>query len=62
MYAAADRGGINDLIGYSAINPYDEPTDPELVVSTSSDMLVDDSFDVIFEYVNHFVFTDNYLF
>ena len=62
LYAAADRGEINDLIGYSAINPYDEPVDPELVVSTSSDILVDDSFDVIFEYVNHFVFIDNYLF
>ena len=60
LYALADKGVINNLIGYSEINPYDEPANPELVVSTSSDIFVDDSFDEIFEYVNNFVFTNDY--
>ena len=36
LYAAADNGVIHDLIGYSEINPYDEPTNAEVVVDTSS--------------------------
>ena len=35
LYAAADNGVINDLIGYSEINPYDEPNNAEIVVDTS---------------------------
>ena len=35
LYAAADKGEINDLIGYSEINPYDEPNNAEIVVDTS---------------------------
>ena len=35
LYAAADKGEINDLIGYSEIYPYDEPNNAEIVVDTS---------------------------
>jgi adenylylsulfate kinase len=34
LYAASDNGLINDLIGYSEINPYDEPDNAEIVVDT----------------------------
>jgi len=39
LYAAADKGLINDLIGYSEINPYDEPNNAEVVIDTSNDSL-----------------------
>ena len=35
LYAAADKGVINDLIGYSDINPYDEPDNAEIIIDTS---------------------------
>jgi len=35
LYSAADKGLINNLIGYSKINPYDEPHNAEIVIDTS---------------------------
>ncbi len=51
LYAASDRGEINDLIGYSKINPYDEPCNAELVISTSNTVSLNDSFDVLLGYI-----------
>jgi len=62
LYAAADRGEINDLIGYSTVNPYDEPVHPELVISTSKEISSEESFSTLFNYINKTVFIDKYLF
>ncbi len=35
LYGKADSGEICDLIGYSESNPYDTPTDYELMIDTS---------------------------
>lgn len=35
LYRDSDSGKINNLIGYSKSNPYDEPTDMDLIVNTS---------------------------
>jgi len=43
LYRAADQGLINDLIGYSEINPYDKPSDADFVVNTNNNTLLDDS-------------------
>ena len=41
LYKAADQGLINDLIGYSEINPYDKPSDADFVVNTDNNTLLD---------------------
>ena len=41
LYKAADQGLINDLIGYSEINPYDKPSDADFVVNTDNVSLSD---------------------
>jgi len=43
LYKAADQGLINNLIGYSEINPYDKPSDADFVVNTDNNTLLDDS-------------------
>jgi len=43
LYKATDQGLINDLIGYSEINPYDKPSDADFVVNTNNNTLLDDS-------------------
>ena len=43
LYKAADQGLINNLIGYSEINPYDKPSDADFVVNTNNNTLLDDS-------------------
>jgi adenylylsulfate kinase len=55
LYAAADRGDIEDLIGYSAINPYDVPNNPELIVPTGNDILLKESTDIVMNYINKIV-------
>jgi len=51
LYAASDRGNIDNLIGYSDINPYDKPKNPELIVCTSNNTSIDESFSRVFDYV-----------
>ena len=51
MYAAADKGVINDLIGYSDINPYDEPDNAEIVVDTSLETSLEVSKNRILSYI-----------
>jgi adenylylsulfate kinase-like enzyme len=43
LYKAADQGLINDLIGYSEINPYDKPSDADFVINTNNNTLLNDS-------------------
>jgi len=52
LYAAADRGEIKDLIGYSDENPYEEPVKPELTVLISKNQEIEASFNVISNYLN----------
>ena len=40
LYKASDEGLINNLIGYSEINPYEAPSDANFVVNTSNDISV----------------------
>ena len=58
LYAAADRGEINDLIGYSEVNPYDQPNNPELIISTSNKASVDESIDILISYINKEILVD----
>jgi adenylylsulfate kinase len=51
LYAAADKGVINDLIGYSDINPYDEPDNAEIVVDTSLETSLEVSKNRILSYI-----------
>ena len=53
LYAAADRGEITDLIGYSKCNPYEIPTDAEVVIDTGRDSTVEESKQKVSDYVNH---------
>jgi len=43
LYAASDNGLINDLIGYSEVNPYDEPSNAELTIETGNHKSVQES-------------------
>jgi len=52
LYLAADKGLINNLIGYSKINPYDEPSNPEIIIETGSHVTVNDSKDQLLGYIN----------
>jgi len=58
LYAAADRGDITDLIGYSKCCPYEEPENAELMVETGNHISVNDSKNILFDYVNSFVFAN----
>ena len=62
LYAAADRGEIKGLIGYSDTNPYDEPLNPELIVSTANNVSPQDSLNILLNYIKKTVFMDKTLF
>jgi adenylylsulfate kinase-like enzyme len=53
LYLAADNGKINDLIGYSNINPYEEPVDPSIIVNTGKNNSLDESKNIILEFINN---------
>ena len=52
LYLATDKGLINNLIGYSKINPYDEPNNAEVVIETGNHVTISDSREQLFGYVN----------
>jgi adenylylsulfate kinase-like enzyme len=52
LYKAADQGLINDLIGYSEINPYDKPSDADFVINTNNNTLLNDSKQSLLGFVN----------
>lgn len=43
LYALADKGVINNLIGYSEINPYDEPENANITIHTNNKVPIDKS-------------------
>ena len=51
LYAKADRGEINDLIGYSENNPYEIPLDADLKIDTSSSATLESSVETIVEFI-----------
>ncbi len=53
LYSAADKGIINDLIGYSEINPYDEPKNAEIVIDTSMSTPLEASKGCLLSYIKH---------
>lgn len=55
LYAAADKGIIKDLIGYSDINPYDEPDNAEIVIETGDNITIEESKRKVFDYIEDFV-------
>ena len=55
LYAAADRGDIADLIGYSDVNPYDEPKDPSVVINTCNNTTLGESKNKLLEYIKDYV-------
>jgi adenylylsulfate kinase len=56
LYAAAAKGVINDLIGYSDVNPYDEPDNAEIVIDTGRTTF-DQSRNKLLNYIEKFVCT-----
>jgi len=55
LYAAADRGEINGLIGYSDEHPYNEPNNAELIIPTGSNTSLNKSFNLLLEYVKKYL-------
>ena len=53
LYKAADQGLINDLIGYSEINPYDEPSDADFVINTNNGTSLDDSKKLLLDFIKN---------
>ena len=52
LYLAADQGKITGLIGYSDINPYDEPSEPSIIIETNNNIPIEKSMEKFFGYVN----------
>ena len=52
LYAAADRGEITDLIGYSKCNLYEIPNDAEIVINTGIGSKVEESSKKLSDYIN----------
>jgi len=52
LYSATDKGLINDLVGYSEINPYQSPENEELLIETGNNINIEESRKALFGYVN----------
>jgi adenylylsulfate kinase len=59
LYLAADCGEIDGLIGYSDINPYDEPLEPSIVIEAGNNTPLDRSKKELFKYVSNCVIDKN---
>ena len=55
LYAAADKGVINNLIGYSNVNPYEEPDDAQIVINTGISTIIDQSKNEILSYMEEYI-------
>ena len=54
LYAEADSGVINDLIGYSNTTPYEAPDDAELTIDTTNQKTITESTTQLVNYIeNH---------
>tara|TARA_B100000315_G_C14453125_1_gene530109 strand:+ start:114 stop:347 length:234 start_codon:yes stop_codon:yes gene_type:complete len=56
LYAAADRGEIKDLIGYSKCNPYEIPDDAEIVINTGTGSTYERSNEELCDHFNRVIF------
>jgi adenylyl-sulfate kinase len=56
LYAKADKGGIIDLIGYSANNPYDAPEDADFSLDTSLSVNLKASKEAFWEFIKKKIF------
>jgi len=56
LYAAADNGVIDNLIGYSKINPYDEPINADIIIETGDHISLDKSKELLYNYISRFIF------
>jgi len=57
LYSASDKGLINDLIGYSNINPYDEPNNAELTIETGNHKSIQELDRQLSNYIVREIFT-----
>jgi adenylylsulfate kinase len=55
LYLAADSGELDDLIGYSDVNPYDEPLKPSIVIETGKKNSLNKSKRTLFEFITNCV-------
>jgi len=62
LYKAADDGVINDLIGYSDVNPYDVPDNAEVTIDTGNHVSVEQSRNELFGYIKKVIIIDKYLY
>ena len=51
LYALADSGVINDLIGYSSTTPYEIPDDAELTIDTTDQKTITESITQLVNYI-----------
>ena len=51
LYAASDRGEINNLIGYSVKNPYEKPSNPSIIINTGNKTTIEESKNILHEYI-----------
>jgi len=51
LYAAADKGIINNLIGYSKTNPYDKPNNAEITIDTGFNNPLEKSKNKLLDYI-----------
>ena len=51
LYAASDSGEIDNLIGYSATNPYEEPSDPLITIDTGNKTTIKESKNILYDYI-----------
>jgi adenylylsulfate kinase len=58
LYFAADCGDIDDLIGYSDTNPYEDPLEPSVVIEAGNNTTLDESKKKLFEYVSKCVISN----
>ncbi len=56
LYLAADLGKIANLIGYSDINPYDEPINANVVIDTGCKSTIESSKSEILKYIDEHIF------
>ena len=54
LYAEADSGVINDLIGYSSTTPYEAPDDAELTIDTTNQKTIRESTTQLVNYIENY--------
>ncbi len=55
LYRAADQGLINNVIGYSNVNLYDEPDNANIIIETGKNTSIDESKNKLLNYIKECV-------